>query len=44
MLPKKQESPWELNSASQSATLRIWNKHKLNGKYNLFVRFDRVPT
>lgn len=34
ILPTKQESTWELNSARKSDTLCILNKYKVNRKYN----------
>lgn len=42
ILPTKQESMWELNSARKGDTLCILNKYKVNRNYNLFMRFHRV--
>lgn len=44
ILPTKQESTWELNSARKGDTLCILNKYKVNRNYNLFMRFYRVET
>lgn len=44
ILPTKQESMWELNSARKGDTLCILNKYKVNRNYNLFMRFYRVWT
>lgn len=44
ILPTKQESMWELNSARKGDTLCILNKYKVNRNYNLFMRFHRVQT
>lgn len=44
ILPTKQESMWELNSARKGDTLCILDKYKVNRNYNLFMRFYRVQT
>jgi len=44
ILPTKQESTRELNSASKGGTLCILNKYKVNRNYNLFMGLYRVQT
>lgn len=44
ILPTKQESTWELDSARKGDTLCILNKYKVNRNDNLFMRFYRVQT